>query len=256
MVVILYQWRRIRQMKCDLEQLRRRRQPQQQQQEEPNRPQELLAENMDHDEQGKPLTSQSPTPPIKATSSTFVCPFRPIGTVRSVFRLCVGTPRQGMLAKHARGRVDLDPTLLAPDCLAGLDSYSHVWVIFLFHLNTNVHVVEQVDAAAAAVANADNTSLTYKQMKLQKKGGHRVFPSKVSPPALGGEKVGIFSTRTPHRLNPIGLSLCKLEGIETYSNGNDCNPNSSSGSGDNTNHKKGGGSSNRFCIHISGIDLV
>ena len=38
--------------------------------------------------------------------------------------------------------------------------------------------------------------------------------SKVRPPRLGGEKVGLFATRTPHRPNPIGLSLVKLDRIK------------------------------------------
>ena len=38
--------------------------------------------------------------------------------------------------------------------------------------------------------------------------------SLVRPPRLGGDKVGLFATRTPHRPNPIGLSLVKLERIK------------------------------------------
>lgn len=51
---------------------------------------------------------------------------------------------------------------------------------------------------------------------------------KVSPPALGGKRVGVFATRTPHRPNPIGFSLCKIERIDQKN----------------------------FCVHISGLDLV
>ena len=32
---------------------------------------------------------------------------------------------------------------------------------------------------------------------------------------MGGEKIGVFATRSPHRPNPIGLSLVKLEKIES-----------------------------------------
>jgi hypothetical protein len=32
----------------------------------------------------------------------------PIGVVRSIYRLCVGTPRQGLLAPHVRGRIELN----------------------------------------------------------------------------------------------------------------------------------------------------
>lgn len=38
--------------------------------------------------------------------------------------------------------------------------------------------------------------------------------SKIAPPKLEGEKKGVFATRSPHRFNPIGLSLAKLDKIE------------------------------------------
>lgn len=34
-----------------------------------------------------------------------------------------------------------------------------------------------------------------------------------SPPRLGGKKVGVFSTRSPHRPNPIGLTMVKLDSV-------------------------------------------
>jgi tRNA (Thr-GGU) A37 N-methylase len=37
----------------------------------------------------------------------------------------------------------------------------------------------------------------------------------LQPPRLNGEKTGLFSTRSPHRPNPIGLSLAKVDGIDT-----------------------------------------
>ena len=37
---------------------------------------------------------------------------------------------------------------------------------------------------------------------------------KVAPPRLGGERVGVFATRAPHRPNPIGLSLVSVLGID------------------------------------------
>lgn len=35
----------------------------------------------------------------------------------------------------------------------------------------------------------------------------------VKPPRLHGATKGVFATRAPHRPNPIGLSLCKLESV-------------------------------------------
>jgi tRNA-Thr(GGU) m(6)t(6)A37 methyltransferase TsaA len=128
---------------------------------------------------------------------------QPIGTIRSIYRLCVGTPRQGLLAPNARGRIELlklgDSSAAAS--VDGLEGFTYIWIIFVFHLNTQSN---------------------YKQ---------RRFKSKISPPALGGKKVGIFATRSPHRYNPIGITLCKLEQIQV--NG----PHS-------------------VTIHVSGLDLV
>ncbi len=38
--------------------------------------------------------------------------------------------------------------------------------------------------------------------------------AKVKPPRLNGAKVGLFSTRSPYRPNPVGLTLAKLEKVE------------------------------------------
>jgi tRNA (Thr-GGU) A37 N-methylase len=36
------------------------------------------------------------------------------------------------------------------------------------------------------------------------------FKGKIKPPRLHGLKLGALATRTPHRPNPIGLSLCEI----------------------------------------------
>lgn len=38
--------------------------------------------------------------------------------------------------------------------------------------------------------------------------------SKIAPPKLEGKKKGVFATRSPHRYNPIGLSLAKLDKVD------------------------------------------
>ena len=149
----------------------------------------------------------------------------PIGKISSVYRLCVGTPRQGLLAPNCRGRIELSPALLSADSILGLDGYSHVWVVFVFHLNTNSKIVKQSAEAATVASGAGG--------KKKAKGGSRQFPAKIAPPALGGKKVGLFSTRTPHRPNPIGLTLCKVDSIS-----------------------RGKGPSQPFYINVSGLDLV
>lgn len=125
---------------------------------------------------------------------------QPIGVVRSVYRLCVGTPRQGLLAPAARGRVELNDVRYK-DAVDGLEGFSHVWIVFLFHLNTQ----------------------------------GKSTPFKIAPPALGGKRVGVLATRSPHRFNPIGMTLAKLDSIESFKT------------------KKNKLST---VLHISGLDLV
>ena len=130
-----------------------------------------------------------------------------VGTIRSIYKLCVGTPRQGLLAPNARGSIELERMgdASTASSVIGLEQYSHIWILFVFHLNTK--------------------STNPKRIK-----------SKISPPALGGEKVGLFATRSPHRFNPIGITLCKIDRIEKISK---------------TKHRK-----EKVVIHISGLDLV
>lgn len=128
---------------------------------------------------------------------------RTIGTIRSVYRLCVGTPRQGLLAPSARGIIQLHKLgdASTAEAISGLEGFSHIWILFVFHLNT--------------------------QSSLKQ----RRFKSKISPPALGGKKVGIYATRSPHRSNPIGITLCKLDRIQVDG-------------------------PHQVTLHVSGLDLV
>lgn len=107
--------------------------------------------------------------------------FEPIGYLETCFKERFGTPRQPGLVPSSWGVLRLRPELNLQDGLDGLSEFSHVWLVFVFHQNAN-------------------------------KGIH----TKIHPPRLEGEKIGLFSTRTPHRPNPIGLSAVKLEKIEGH----------------------------------------
>ncbi|TMW66271.1 hypothetical protein Poli38472_004036 [Pythium oligandrum] len=108
--------------------------------------------------------------------------YEAIGQVQSCFVERRGTPRQSTLVPSSRGRIKLR-TNIPPSSLECLDQFSHLWVIFDFHENTNV---------------SKKTS---------------TFPAKIAPPRLGGQKVGLFSTRTPHRPNSIGLTVVKIDAV-------------------------------------------
>lgn len=45
------------------------------------------------------------------------------------------------------------------------------------------------------------------------KNNAQYVKAKVKPPRLNGKRVGLFSTRSPYRPNPIGLTLAKLESV-------------------------------------------
>lgn len=103
----------------------------------------------------------------------------PIGILESCYLDKFGTPRQPGLVPTSFGRIRIFPEWQPADSLQGLSEFSHIWVLFHFHQN-------QVSS----------------------------FKAKVHPPRMGGEKIGVFATRSPHRPNPIGLSLVKLDRIQ------------------------------------------
>lgn len=115
------------------------------------------------------------------TSSTFNMNLKCIGSVVSPFTKRIGTPRQGALVPHGRGFIDLSSKVAPMETLQGIEAYSHAWIIFQFHANTD----------------------------FQGSG-----KTKVRPPRAKGEKIGQMATRSPHRPNPIGLSLVKIDGID------------------------------------------
>lgn len=107
--------------------------------------------------------------------------FRPIGYVESPFPDRRGTPRQPLLVPAATGRIRFDKKLVQHQHFEELSQFSHIWVVFVFHENTN----------------------TEKSSKI----------AKIRPPRLHGAKVGCLSTRSPHRPNEIGLSVCEISKI-------------------------------------------
>ncbi|HRY15220.1 MAG: tRNA (N6-threonylcarbamoyladenosine(37)-N6)-methyltransferase TrmO [Candidatus Competibacteraceae bacterium] len=105
--------------------------------------------------------------------------FEPIGIVRSCFREKFGIPRQPGLVPAAQATLELLPPYAQPAAVRGLQDFSHLWLLFVFH-------------------------------GLPK---GRWQPT-VRPPRLGGNRrLGVFATRSPFRPNPLGLSAVRLERI-------------------------------------------
>ena len=104
-----------------------------------------------------------------------------IGYIRSCFTEKFGIPRQPLLAPSATATLSLDAPFNDPDTVLGLEGVSHIWLSFIFH--------QHID---------------------------KPWKAKVRPPRLGGnKKVGVFATRSSFRPNHLGLSVVKLERIDT-----------------------------------------
>lgn len=108
----------------------------------------------------------------------------PIGIIHSCFKEKFGIPRQAGMVKDAPSTLELYPQYARPEAVRELKGFSHIWVIFIFHKNM----------------------------------GHSWKPT-VRPPRLGGnKKIGVFSSRSPFRPNPIGLSAVEMTQVEERNN--------------------------------------
>lgn len=113
--------------------------------------------------------------------------FSPIGYVKSPYKEKFAIPRQPGIVQHACGSILLNGELTnntneLANLVKGLEAFSHIWVIFLFH---------------------ETMVKNWKPL--------------VRPPRLGGnDKVGVLATRSTFRPNPIGMSVVKLEEVVTH----------------------------------------
>lgn len=125
----------------------------------------------------------------KVESSSY--PMSPIAVVHSCFSTRNGTPRQPLLVPLAKASLMFDPARVPQASLEGLEGYSHCWIIYVFHLNTDLE-------------------------KLWKHPSQSKFKAKVRVPRLKGERIGVFATRSPHRPCPIGLTVAKVEAVREH----------------------------------------
>ena len=122
--------------------------------------------------------------------------FTIIGKVSSPYKEKFAIPRQPGLVSCAKGTVTLIGQANNCELVRGLEQYSHIWLLFIFH------ATEQ-----------------------------QGWKPLVRPPRLGGnKKTGVLATRSTFRPNPIGMSVVKLDKIETINK--------------------------QVTLHISGLDLL
>ncbi|XP_013368677.1 PREDICTED: nef-associated protein 1 isoform X2 [Chinchilla lanigera] len=132
-------------------------------------------------EEPGPRPTATPCGCVKPTLETGNLLTEPIGYLESCFSVKNGTPRQPSICSYSRACLRIRKSIFnnPEHSLMGLEQFSHVWILFVFHKN-----------------------------------GHLSYKAKVQPPRLNGAKIGVFSTRSPHRPNAIGLTLAKLEKVE------------------------------------------
>lgn len=100
----------------------------------------------------------------------------PIAVIRSPFKEKFATPRQSGLTPSVKALIEFLPICKSAEAVSGLEGFSHIWLLFLFH--------RHLDQGWAPT---------------------------VRPPRLGGnQRVGVFASRSPFRPNPVGLSAVRL----------------------------------------------
>jgi tRNA-Thr(GGU) m(6)t(6)A37 methyltransferase TsaA len=100
----------------------------------------------------------------------------PIGFVRSPLATKVEAARQPRAASGNTALIELLPGRNFEHALEDLERWELIWVLFWFHLNSG-------------------------------------WRPKVLPPRSTTGRKGLFATRSPHRPNPIGMSVVRLERV-------------------------------------------
>ena len=100
--------------------------------------------------------------------------FRKIGTLYSPHKSTHNMPRQPRFAQGIRGKIVIEPEFV--EGLRDMDGFSHIYLICYLH-----------------------------QVKGYNLTAH---------PPMDNKSHGVFATRSPHRPNPISLSVVKLVSIE------------------------------------------
>lgn len=103
----------------------------------------------------------------------------PLGHIATPFKQKFAIPRQSSLAR-AKGVITLTPEYTSEAVFKGLDGFSHLWLLFIFHETIS-----------------------------------RGWKPAVKAPRLGGnDTLGVFATRSTHRPNGIGMSVVENCGWE------------------------------------------
>ena len=101
-----------------------------------------------------------------------------IATIATPFKQKFAIPRQPNLA-NAQGLITFEDGFNDINMLKGIENYSHLWLLFIFHQNIE-----------------------------------RGWKNTVKAPRLGGNAtMGVLASRSTHRPNGIGMSVVKNKGV-------------------------------------------
>lgn len=114
-----------------------------------------------------------------ADSNTELLELRPIARANTPYTTKFGVPRQAGLVR-LEGRIVFEPDFRIDEAVRGLETFSHIWLIWAFSHNIR-----------------------------------ESWTPTVRPPRLGGSaRQGVFATRSSFRPNNLALSCVELVGIE------------------------------------------
>lgn len=134
---------------------------------------------------------------------------KPIAHIHTDLPQKFGIPRNSFLAPHLQGRIVFEPEYALNSAVAGIDSFSHLWLLWRFENGEPGGGAADVAGARAAAATGGREAAPAAAPKPAR------WSPAVRPPRLGGaERVGVFATRSPFRPNPIGLTCVKLDRVE------------------------------------------
>ncbi len=103
-----------------------------------------------------------------------------IAHIKTLFPSKFGLPRQSCFAADLPGKIVFEPGFRFREALVGIESYSHLWLIWQFSANISAG-----------------------------------WSPTVRPPVLGGNKrVGVFASRSPFRPNGLGLTAVMLDHVD------------------------------------------
>ena len=108
----------------------------------------------------------------------------PVAIIKNGYKEKFGVPRQSGLAPSVKSEIVFLKEYNDENMIRDIEQYSHLWLIWGFSQNDGE------------------------------------WSPTVRPPKLGGNKrTGVFSTRSPYRPNSLGLTVVKLEKVETTKTG-------------------------------------